>query len=146
MKYYSTKNKNFKVSFRDAVLKGIAPDGGLFMPEEIPEFEENFFKNISDLSLKEIAFLVSKKIFGSDIETIELKNIIDSSITFDAPLVNISDNINILELFHGPTLAFKDFGARFMANTVACLNRDEEKEINILVATSGDKCCSAISK
>ncbi len=138
MKYYSTKNKNFKVSFRDAVLKGIAPDGGLFMPEEIPEFEENFFKNISDLSLKEIAFLVSKKIFGSDIETIELKNIIDSSITFDAPLVNISDNINILELFHGPTLAFKDFGARFMANTVACLNRDEEKEINILVATSGD--------
>lgn len=138
MKYYSTKNKNFTVSFRDAVLKGIAPDGGLFMPEKIPAFEADFFKNISELSLKEIAFLVSKKLFGPDVETIDLKKIIDSSITFDAPLVSISKNINILELFHGPTLAFKDFGARFMANTIAFLNRNEYKEINILVATSGD--------
>lgn len=138
MRYYSTKNKNYKISFRDAVLKGIAPDGGLFMPEEIPEFEMNFFKNVSDLSLKEIAFLVSKKLFGSDIKIIDLESIVDSSITFDAPLVQLSDNINILELFHGQTLAFKDFGARFMANTVAYLNRNEDKEINILVATSGD--------
>ena len=138
MKYYSTNNKNNKVSFSDAVLKGIAPDGGLYMPEEIPIFGEDFFKNISELSFKEIAFLVSRKLFSPDIDTIELKNIIDSSITFDAPLARLSDNINVLELFHGPTLAFKDFGARFMANTVAYLNRNKDKEITILVATSGD--------
>ena len=138
MKYYSTKNKSYKVSFRDAVLKGIAPDGGLFMPDNIPQFEDDFFNNISELSFKEIAFLVAKELFSSDIETVELKKIIDSSITFDAPLVRLLDNINVLELFHGPTLAFKDFGARFMANTVAYLNRNSDKEINILVATSGD--------
>ena len=138
MKYYSTKNKNYKVSFRDAVLTGISPDGGLFMPEEISEFDANFFKNISELSLKEIAFGVSEKLFGSDIKTSDLEKIVNASITFDAPLVQISCNINVLELFHGPTLAFKDFGARFMANTISYLNRNSDKEVNILVATSGD--------
>ncbi|MEJ2507475.1 MAG: threonine synthase, partial [Ignavibacteriaceae bacterium] len=138
MKYYSTKNKNYKVSFRDAVLRGISPEGGLFMPEEISEFDANFFKNIPELSLKEIAFRVSEKLFGSDIITSDLENIVDSSITFDAPLVQLSKNINVLELFRGPTLAFKDFGARFMANTISYLNRNSDKEVNILVATSGD--------
>ena len=138
MKYYSTENKSYQVSFRDAVLNGIAPNSGLFMPEEIPQFDDDFFNNISELSFKEIAFLVSKKLFGSDIDSAELKKILDLSITFDAPLAKLSENLNVLELFHGPTLAFKDFGARFMANTVAYLKRNEDNEITILVATSGD--------
>jgi len=138
MKFYSTNNKNNKVSFRTAVLKGIADDGGLFMPAGIPKLSDNFFHNISNLSFKEIAFHAAKNILKDDLPDESLKKIIDSAITFDAPLVKLNDQISVLELFHGPTLAFKDFGARFMAEVLSYLIKDEDKEIIILVATSGD--------
>ena len=108
------------------------------MPSEIKVLPEDFFKNIFKYSFKEISFLIADNLFNSDIPKSELENIINSSITFEAPLVPLNRKINILELFHGPTLAFKDFGARFMANTLAYLNKNSNKEITILVATSGD--------
>ncbi len=138
MKYYSTNNKNNKVSFKDAVINGLADDGGLFMPSEIMRIHDSFFENISRYSFKEISFYVAGKLINSDLPKAELENIINSSITFDAPLVSLNKQINILELFHGPTLAFKDFGARFMANTLSYLNKNSNKGITVLVATSGD--------
>ena len=138
MKYYSTNNKNNIVSFREAVLKGLPDDGGLFMPLEIKKMPENFFESISEYSFKDISFLAAHNLFNPDIPKTELENIINSTITFDAPLASLNKQINILELFHGPTLAFKDFGARFMANTLVYLNKNSNKEITILVATSGD--------
>lgn len=138
MKYYSTNNKNNKVSFKDAVINGLADDGGLFMPSEIMRIHDSFFENISRYSFKEISFYVAGKLINSDLPKAELENIINSSITFNAPLVSLNKQINILELFHGPTLAFKDFGARFMANTLSYLNKNSNKGITVLVATSGD--------
>ncbi len=138
MKFYSTNSNNIAVTFREAVLKGIADDGGLFMPAELPKLSESFIKNISDLSFKEISFQAAKNLLKDDLPEEALVKIIDSAITFDAPLVKLNDQISILELFHGPTLAFKDFGARFMAEVMSYLNKDEDKEIIILVATSGD--------
>ncbi len=138
MKFYSTNRKTKDVTFKEAVLKGIADDGGLFMPEEIPLLDKSFFEKISSLSLKEIAFNVTKNLLVSDISEQEIEKIINAAITFNAPLVQLSDNKFILELFHGPTLAFKDFGARFMANVMSYLNKDSDKEVTILVATSGD--------
>ena len=138
MKFYSTNDKNNLVSFKEAVLKGIANDGGLFMPVEIPKLPSTFFKSIDKLSFKEISFQVAKQFFGQDLNDEVLSEIINSTITFGAPLVRLNDELNILELFHGPTLAFKDFGARFMANVMAYLNKESDKEIKILVATSGD--------
>lgn len=138
MKFYSTNNKTNLVSFKEAVLNGIANDGGLFMPVEIPKLPPAFFNSIDELSFKEISYRVSKQIFGQDLKDEILSEIISSTITFDAPLVKLNNELNILELFHGPTLAFKDFGARFMANVMAYLNKDSDREIKILVATSGD--------
>jgi threonine synthase len=138
MKYYSTNNKNNLVSFREAVINGLADDGGLFMPSEILKMPGEFFEKISKYSFKEISLLAAGKLINSDLPEVELENIINSSITFDAPLVSLNKQINILELFHGPTLAFKDFGSRFMANTLSYLNRNSGKGITILVATSGD--------
>ena len=138
MNFYSTNRKSKEVTFKEAVLKGIAEDGGLFMPEKIPVLKEDFFERISDLSFKEIAYHVTMNLLGSELPEQEIEKIINSSISFDAPLVSLSGSKYILELFHGPTLAFKDFGARFMANVMSYLNKDSEKEITILVATSGD--------
>ncbi len=138
MKFYSTNNKSNIVSFKEAVLSGLADDGGLFMPETLPKFPRTFYTDIGKLSFKEISYEVSKKLLGQDLSDNIISGIIDSSITFDAPLVPLNNQINILELFHGPTLAFKDFGARFMAKVMSYLNKDEEKELVILVATSGD--------
>ncbi|MDP3685150.1 MAG: threonine synthase, partial [Ignavibacteria bacterium] len=137
MKFYSTNNKQMQVSFREAVLKGIADDGGLFMPNEIPKLQESFFKNIEKYSFQEIGVEVAK-LFIDDINEIDLRRIINKAISFPAPLVQLSENISILELFHGPTLAFKDFGAKFLANLIEFYLKDEEKETLILVATSGD--------
>lgn len=137
MKYYSTNNKNIRVSFKDAVLKGLADDGGLFMPEFVPQLDESFFSNLDKLSLQEIAFEISKVFVGDEIPEEDLKLIINNAINFPSPLVKISDEYSILELFHGPTLAFKDFGARFMAETISYFNKTNEKKLNILVATSG---------
>jgi len=137
MKYYSTKNPAVKVSEEIAVLKGLPEDNGLFVPEEIPLLDDNFFKNIEKWSFQEISFEVAKKFFDS-IDEKELKNIIYDAINFDAPVVNIDNNIFTLELFHGPTLAFKDFGARFMSRVMSYFINKYNKKLVILVATSGD--------
>jgi threonine synthase len=138
MKFYSTNNKNNIVSFKHAVLNGIADDGGLFMPSVFPKLPDSFIKNISDISFKEISYTVANNLLNEDLPEDVLSRIVNSAINFDAPVVALNEEIGILELFHGPTLAFKDFGARFMAETISYLNKDSEKEIVILVATSGD--------
>jgi threonine synthase len=138
MEYYSTQNKSNVVSFRTAILQGIADDKGLFMPASIPQLGTNTIDNLSSLSFKDIAFIISKQFIQNEITDSILEEIIDSSISFETPLVKINDSISILELFHGPTLAFKDFGARFMARTMQYLMRNDEDELTILVATSGD--------
>ena len=135
MKFYSTNNKNKFVSFKEAVLNGLADDGGLFMPEFIPQFDKNFINDLKNLSFQEIAFEIAHKFIKDEIESTELKKIINKTLNFPAPLVNLNDNLAILELFHGPTLAFKDFGARFMAEVISHFNNEK---FNILVATSGD--------
>ncbi len=136
MKFYSTNKKSEPVSFKEAVLKGIADDGGLFMPETIPSLSKEFWDNISEYDLPEIGYNISKLFLEDELTDNEIKDIISSSINFNAPLVKLDDSNYILELFHGPTLAFKDFGARFMAKTLSHLN--DGKQITILVATSGD--------
>jgi len=138
MQYYSTNNKNNLVTFRDAVLKGIAEDGGLFLPVEIKTFSNEFFKYISSLSFQAIAFEVARRFIEEEIPEKDLKILINETLTFPAPIVPLNENIYVLELFHGPTLAFKDFGARFMAKTLSYFLRNEDKEVLILVATSGD--------
>ncbi len=138
MKYYSTNNKNLKVSFREAVMKGLSPDGGLFMPEEIPHLDVAFFNNIENYTIQEIGFEVAKLFVDGEISDGDLKAIVNDAIYFDAPLVQLDDKLSILELFNGPTLAFKDFGARFMARTMSHFLQDSDEVVNILVATSGD--------
>ena len=138
MKLYSTNDKNNIVTFREAVIKGIADDGGLFMPAELKKLDNNFFKNIFSFKFTELAFLISKHLLNDEIPADDLERIVEQTFLFDSPLVYLNDDLAVLELFHGPTLAFKDFGARFMANIMAYLNREENKNIIILVATSGD--------
>lgn len=135
MQLYSTNNKAQTATLKEAVIQGLAPDGGLFMPTEIPKLPEEFFQKTH--SFQEISFEVAKTLLQDSIPGDDLKTIIDEAINFDAPLVNIHDNINSLELFHGPTLAFKDFGARFMARLMQYFIEPGEK-ITILAATSGD--------
>ena len=138
MKYYSTNNRNTQVSFRQAILKGLADDEGLFMPERITPLSKEILSNLKSLSFQDIAFEISKNFIEEEIPPNDLLSIIESSITFEAPVVKLADNLNILELFYGPTLAFKDFGARFMARTMEYFLKEDDKEITILVATSGD--------
>ncbi len=137
MKFYSTNNNSLRVTFIDALLSGLSKDGGLYMPENIPD-HSNLIKGIENLDIKDISFVIANSFLSNDFITSDIEDIIHNSISFDAPVVNIYDNINILELFHGPTLAFKDFGARFMARTMEKVVQNNDKEINILVATSGD--------
>jgi len=138
MHYYSTNNKSIKVSFREAVLKGLSNDGGLFMPVSVPSIKRSFIESIENKSFQEIALEIAKGFIHNEIKDSDLEKIISDSINFDAPVVRLNDNHFILELFHGPTLAFKDFGARFMARTFSYFNRNNDKELIILVATSGD--------
>ncbi len=138
MRFFSTNAHNAKTSLRDAVLDGLAPDGGLFMPEQIGKMEATFFNRLETLTLPEISFEVAKHLLQNAIPESDLKDIVEKSITFDAPLVRLSEQISALELFHGPTLSFKDFGARFMARLTAYLIREQQASLNILVATSGD--------
>ncbi len=138
MKYYSTNKNTSKVTLKDAVVKGLADDNGLFMPERINRFEPSFFENIHNLSFQEIAFEVALKFFGDDIDPSILKTIVFDTLQFDCPLVQVTNGIYSLELFHGPTLAFKDVGARFMARLLSHFTTNREKQINVLVATSGD--------
>ncbi len=138
MKLYSTNNRNLSVSFKEALMKGIAEDGGLFMPNNFPHAGKEFWDKLPGLSFNELAFEISNLFLKDEIPQADIKNIIDSGMTFDSPLVGLDDTTGILELFHGPTLAFKDFGARFMANMMSYINRESKKKITILVATSGD--------
>ena len=118
-------------------MNGLPDDNGLYMPNEIPN-HERLVKGIRELSFKDISFVIAKSVLSDDFKDSEIEDIIDKSISFDSPVVNINENINILELFHGPTLAFKDFGARFMARTMENAVSSKDRELNILVATSGD--------
>lgn len=139
MEYYSTNGNSPKVSLKEAVIKGLAPDKGLYMPERIPILPKAFFNNIGNMTLQEISFVVANTLFGEDIEPEVLKEIVYDTMNFDIPLVYIAENRYSLELFHGPTLAFKDVGARFMARLLGYFtSKNTEKTIHVLVATSGD--------
>jgi threonine synthase len=138
MKFYSTNNRNQLVSFQEAVTKGLAPDLGLYMPELIPQFPISFFGALHEQSFQEIALAVAKAFVEDQIADAELRRIIAHTITFDAPLIEIEKSIFSLELFHGPTLAFKDFGARFMSQVLGHFAQQQRREVVILVATSGD--------
>ena len=139
-RFYSTNNTSLTVSLQEAVVKGLAEDKGLFMPEKIEKLPQEFFDTIGTLSFPEIAYTVAEAFFGSDIEADELKKIVNETLSFDTPLVEVEDRIYSLELFHGPTLAFKDVGARFMSRMLAYFIRKEQntEPVNVLVATSGD--------
>ena len=138
MRYYSTNNKLHFFSLKEAVLQGLAADNGLYMPEYIPRMPETFFRGIHEMSFRQIARAVAANYTGDDIPADKLNEIIDHTVSFDAPLVEIEKNISALELFHGPTMAFKDFGARFMSQLLGFFASQIKKEIVILVATSGD--------
>lgn len=139
MKYYSTNKQAPLATLHEAVVKGLATDRGLYMPQQIKALPQQFFDNIDSLSFREIAFEAAKAFFGEDVEEEALKNIVYDTLSFDCPVVPVSDNIWTLELFHGPTLAFKDVGARFMARLLQYFIRQEGSEkVNVLVATSGD--------
>lgn len=162
MKYYSTNRQAPEVSLSEAVIKGLAPDKGLYMPERINPLPQDFFDHIEDLSLQEIAFEVAKAFFGEDIPADDLRHIVYDTLQFDIPLVKVNDSIYSLELYHGPTCAFKDVGARFMARLLSYFAKpqapsgspkgeglaeanlsspskgDQRGTIHVLVATSGD--------
>jgi threonine synthase len=138
MKYYSTNKNTPPVNLKEAVVKGLAADNGLFMPERIEKFDPDFFGNIQYLSFQEIAFEVAKKFFGEDVDETSLKEIVYDTLEFDCPVVKVIGNIWSLELFHGPTLAFKDVGARFMARLLNYFLAGNDKQVHVLVATSGD--------
>lgn len=138
MKLYSTKNKAATVTLAEAVMKGLPDDNGLFMPTEIPQLSADFINNLDQYSFEQIAFKVAKTLFGEAIPSADLNRIINNSVTFPAPVVALDEEKKVLELWHGPSLAFKDFGARFMSQLMSYFNRKETKELVILVATSGD--------
>lgn len=138
MNFYSLNNPSEKVSFKEATIKGQAPDKGLYFPERIPVLSENFIKDIDGDSREEVAFQVIQPYTDGSLPEGELYRIIAETINFDFPLVKVTDTISSLELFHGPTLAFKDVGARFMSRCLGYFVRDNNQPITVLVATSGD--------
>lgn len=135
---YSTQNKNIQVSLEDAVLRGLADDGGLFMPYDIPKMPASFFQKISSLTFPEIAFEVSHNLLRGSVPTQALQMMVEKAMNFEIVLKKLSSEIYALELFHGPTLSFKDFGARFMAQLLGYFVQNKNQKIHILVATSGD--------
>jgi len=136
MNYISTKKNDEHVSFKEATLNGLAKDGGLYFPDHLPKLPNAFFHTITSQSNQEIAFTVLKEFVKDSLTDVQLKDIIAQTLTFDTPIVKVKENIYALELFHGPTKAFKDVGARFMSR---CLSHfKKEKEVVVLVATSGD--------
>lgn len=139
MRFISTNSSTAQVSLSEAIDKCMAPDGGMFMPASLPVIPRALFNNISEMSLKEIAFVAMNSLIGDDVPSEELKTIVDSAFAFDAPLRHLHDNIFVLELFHGPTLTFKDYGGRFMAQLMRYLDKKNSGTIrNILVATTGN--------
>ena len=137
--YYSTNGKAPLATLEEAVVKGLAGDRGLYMPEKIKRLPREFYDNIADMSFHEIAIKVADAFFGEDIEREALEEIVRDTLSFDCPVVRVTDSIYSLELFHGPTLAFKDVGARFMARLLQYfIKKENKREVNVLVATSGD--------
>ncbi|NQW36732.1 MAG: threonine synthase [Flavobacteriales bacterium] len=138
MQYKSLNGKAKEVNFEDAAIKGIAEDKGLYFPKNITPLPASFFENINEFSNNEIAFKLIKQFVGDSIPKDILKTIIEGTLSFDFPLVSIEPNIYALELYHGPTMAFKDVGARFMARCFSYFNKNNPNEVTVLVATSGD--------
>ncbi|MFA4838005.1 MAG: threonine synthase [Candidatus Neomarinimicrobiota bacterium] len=138
MRYYSTADRTHKVPLREAVLNGMPADGGLYMPESLPVMPDKFFRDLPEMTFQSLSFEVAKTLIGNDVPADILHKIIDDAINFETTLVNITEKIKTLELFHGPTLAFKDVGARFMSRLMAYFVRGSDRKLNILVATSGD--------
>ena len=138
MNFYSLNKKAPEVSFKDAVIKGIAPDKGLYFPEKIEPLPKRFFEKIEDLTDHEIAFNAIHQFVSKEIPNERLREIIAKVLDFEFPVVEIEENVATLELFHGPTMAFKDVGARFMANCLGYFSEGEKQDVTVLVATSGD--------
>lgn len=141
MLYYSTNKQVRNVNLSDVVIKGLADDKGLFMPDQIPVIPQKFYQNIDKMSFEEMVYTAAFMLFGEDVHANMLKMIVHDTLNFDVPLVKVKDNIYSLELFHGPTLAFKDVGGRFMSRMLSYfIQRQEDKheQVNVLVATSGD--------
>ncbi len=140
MKYYSTNRQAREATLQEAVVRGLAPDRGLYMPERIAAIPRAFFNNIGEMTLQDIAYVVANTLFGDDIDASTLKKIVNETLNFDIPLRKVENNRYVLELFHGPTLAFKDVGARFMARLLGHFNSkvNPGQEVHVLVATSGD--------
>ncbi len=138
MQLSTTKNPAARYSLEEAVMKGMPDDNGLFMPVYIPVLPDVFFRNIGNMSFSELSFEVAKVLIGDSIPVADLRRMVSDAIAFPAPLVQIGDDTWVLELFHGPSLAFKDFGARFMAQLMGYFHRNADRELTILVATSGD--------
>ncbi|WP_159478417.1 threonine synthase [Dyadobacter sp. 3J3] len=138
MIFYSTKTASLKASLEEAVFRSLPPDNGLYMPESIPKVSQEFLDTIENKTFKEIAVEITYTLLGDDISREDIEKLIESSYDFEAPVVKITPNDYVLELFHGPSMAFKDFGARFMAALMSHFLVKSQKEIQILVATSGD--------
>ncbi|MBP1840817.1 threonine synthase [Formosa algae] len=138
MNFFSLNKEAPDTTFKDAVIRGLAPDRGLYFPEKITPLSEDFFKNIDNLSHAEIAFEAIKQFVSPEIPEDELKTIVEETLSFDFPIVELNKNISFLELFHGPTMAFKDVGARFMARCLGHFSKDAKQDVTVLVATSGD--------
>jgi len=139
MLYHSTHKKVFGVSLQDAVIKGLADDKGLFMPDKIKQLPPSFSETIENRSFQEIAYVVADAFFGEDVDAVSLKRIVAETLDFEIPLVKVDDTCYSLELFHGPTLAFKDVGARFMSRLLAYFIKNKaQTQVQVLVATSGD--------
>ncbi|MFN3999593.1 threonine synthase [Algoriphagus sp.] len=138
MQYFSTNNPNYKVSLSEAVIKGLAPDNGLYMPERIPVLSEELLQKLPGMSFQEIGYAVISALFSEDLSESQIRELVDHTLTFDAPLMKVEEDIFSLELFHGPTLAFKDFGARFCSKLMSMLVEKSSQTLRVLVATSGD--------
>ena len=140
MQYYSTNHQAPLASLRKAVVKGLAEDRGLYMPETIHRLPKAFLQDLPGMDFRDIAFNVAASFFGDDVDLDSLQDLVFDTLSFDCPVVHVEDNIYSLELFHGPTLAFKDVGARFMARLLQYFIRqdDSHQQVNVLVATSGD--------
>ena len=138
MQYYSLNSPEHRASFKEAVIRGLAPDRGLYFPSEIPVLNSSFFDSIEERDIVDIAIEAISPFVGEAISASDLENILADTLSFDLPLKLLSDSLSVLELFHGPTMAFKDVGARFMAQCLGHFFRNEEHAITVLVATSGD--------
>ncbi|MGH2643488.1 MAG: threonine synthase [Chitinophagaceae bacterium] len=138
MQFYSTNNKSRCVSLNQAIFQSLPEDNGLYMPDFIPKFDNKFIQSLDSLSFQEIAYEVSRQLLHGEIEDTALKNIVEEAINFPAPVIALEKNVYVLELFHGPSMAFKDFGARFMSRAMEYFLKKGKRKLNILVATSGD--------